>query len=261
MSNEAAYEQRVVAYLDILGFKDHVGRSANDASEIAAISGVLRYLDTEKASSRNGQPSLQAIGVETTTFSDHIVRSTLVRTPSSVYHTIMDVIQFQMAIVDFGFFVRGAITVGNLIHESDVVFGQALIEAYDIENSMAIYPRVVVTQSAIDEGAVNCEGRGPECEREAILELVRRSHDGLFHVNAISEHVEFHNWPEYVHWLKKYKDLVELEMRRARSMPVLQKYQWLATEYNCQIKSILDASQANHPNDGIDASWLIQQAI
>ena len=44
-----------------------------------------------------------------------------------------------------GFLIRGGITIGKLYHNATqgVVFGEALVEAYNLESKDAIYPRVI----------------------------------------------------------------------------------------------------------------------
>lgn len=56
--------------------------------------------------------------------------------------------QFQMAIK--GFFVRGAISVGDAYVDDIAVFGGALIEAYEGESMLARDPRIILTSTAVE---------------------------------------------------------------------------------------------------------------
>lgn len=57
----------------------------------------------------------------------------------------MSAIQFH-ALMQFDFWLRGGITIGELFIDNAVVWGTSLIEAYAIENNLANYPRVIVSK-------------------------------------------------------------------------------------------------------------------
>lgn len=48
--------------------------------------------------------------------------------------------------LSMGLLIRGGATVGPLHHSKNVVLGDALIEAYELESSVAIYPRIAVSR-------------------------------------------------------------------------------------------------------------------
>lgn len=43
-----------------------------------------------------------------------------------------------------GFWLRGAVTIGLLHHDEDIVFGPALNRAYELESRHAIFPRIIL---------------------------------------------------------------------------------------------------------------------
>lgn len=45
---------------------------------------------------------------------------------------------------DYGYLIRGAITEGDFFHNDIIVYGKALVEAVEMEEKYAIYPRVIV---------------------------------------------------------------------------------------------------------------------
>ena len=45
-----------------------------------------------------------------------------------------------------GILLRGGITVGQLCHKDNIVYGPAMVEAYELESKSAIYPRVIVSE-------------------------------------------------------------------------------------------------------------------
>ena len=49
-----------------------------------------------------------------------------------------------------GFLIRGSVVLGPLHHCDNVVFGPALLQAVDIEEREAFYPRILVTDAVLD---------------------------------------------------------------------------------------------------------------
>jgi hypothetical protein len=43
-----------------------------------------------------------------------------------------------------GLLIRGAITIGDIVHDDSIVFGPALNRAYELESQQAIYPRIIL---------------------------------------------------------------------------------------------------------------------
>lgn len=44
--------------------------------------------------------------------------------------------------------IRGAITIGDLIHDNQILMGPAMVEAYTMESQVAKYPRIIVCDMA-----------------------------------------------------------------------------------------------------------------
>lgn len=49
-----------------------------------------------------------------------------------------------------GFFVRGGLSLGSLHVSDHVLFGPALVEAYDLESRAAVHPRIVLSRAAAE---------------------------------------------------------------------------------------------------------------
>lgn len=54
-------------------------------------------------------------------------------------------------ITEYGVFLRGAITKGNLFSDNSKVFGPALNQAYILESQSAVYPRIIFTTKLLNE--------------------------------------------------------------------------------------------------------------
>ena len=69
----------------------------------------------------------------------------------SVLLMVMDYIgYFQMKMAGEGYSIRGAISIGQLYMDEDIIFGPALMEAYRAEQKLAVYPRVILCDAAMD---------------------------------------------------------------------------------------------------------------
>ncbi len=46
--------------------------------------------------------------------------------------------------------LRGAITYGKIVHNNQMIFGPALVRAYELESKKAVYPRVIIDRNITD---------------------------------------------------------------------------------------------------------------
>ena len=76
-----------------------------------------------------------------------------------------------------GVLIRGGYSFGQLYHENGVVFGEAMVDAYQLESKQAIYPRVLVSDRIIER----LKGI-PDADRDFFLQDT----DGRWHLNYFS---------------------------------------------------------------------------
>jgi hypothetical protein len=158
---EPAYEEQFTAFLDFLGFSE-ISSQADDATRLSvldllqSLSELRGEFDLKSTVEEGNKRSL--IKPAISTFSDHIVisfpvqriRDELDSSERIAANLIM--LQFNRlltgiaaAALRIGFLVRGGATIGKLYHARGVVFGEALVDAFQIESRTAIYPRVVLS--------------------------------------------------------------------------------------------------------------------
>jgi hypothetical protein len=157
----AQYQTHLVAFVDLLGFRE----ALRDSNREDAILSLLRRLAAfqgdffaESHKVENGHQSRLRPAVST--FSDNIVLSYPLEGLAQHALSIDIVILFLQNLVAYiawnafqsRLLIRGGIAIGNLYHEGGVVFGPALVEAYEIERSVAIYPRVALGPSVTQSG-------------------------------------------------------------------------------------------------------------
>ena len=147
------YQDRIVCFLDILGFRALISQTLNaDGSDspekIGHLSEVLNVirelLDIDRP--RDRPPA------EITQFSDSIVISFLSGEKSGVFDSLLSILWVQINLVLKGILCRGGITRGRLIHTPTQLFGPAMVDAYALESRAALYPRVILDEPIIKAG-------------------------------------------------------------------------------------------------------------
>ncbi len=147
-------EPRIVCFMDILGFSelietydtDLTSTLLQDIQESFAL--TKKYLlDSFHNTTQVRQPNYQ-------TFSDNICISI------PYYDSELDFLAnlnllityvrgFQSAMMTKGFFTRGGISTGSYYSDGNIIFSKGLVNAYRLESSKAIYPRVIIDQNII----------------------------------------------------------------------------------------------------------------
>lgn len=127
-----------VAYLDFLGGTDFILH--DDQNKHLNIINMI-FEDAL------AEAKMCAKGVFVKIFSDNI----LLALPTDrgdrtqkIENIINLVSNFVHQAADNGYLIRGAITEGNFFHNDIIVYGKALVEAVNMEEKYAIYPRVLV---------------------------------------------------------------------------------------------------------------------
>ena len=67
-----------------------------------------------------------------------------------MYELLIDLMFLCIDLINKGIYVRGGVVFGDIIHNKNISWGPALIEAYKLEENDAIYPRIIIDKNAID---------------------------------------------------------------------------------------------------------------
>jgi hypothetical protein len=136
-----AYEERYVAFADILGFTDNVRKTETNSHLQEALAKVLSEIGTRE----DRYDELMIDGFQYQAFSDSIVMSTKgdARGLSYLFSEIGDLAR---QLLSKGFLMRGAVAKGKLYHDRGAMFGPAFLDAYRIESTIAKFPRVVLSR-------------------------------------------------------------------------------------------------------------------
>lgn len=231
-----AYEERVVLFLDFLGFREIVASTENDP---IALRRVLDAIDVIKELADETEfYKTQRI----TQFSDSLVVSYAVHERSSVFELVYDLAFILIRLVELGFLVRGAVTAGPLLHTEAYVVGPAMVEAYFLESQKAIYPRVIVAESALEYARkFPSEIHDPDDEARYVSDFLRVDEDGYRYLDYVSWQkvvaVVGGDPYDYSYYLAKLYGLLKLGLASTH-VGVLEKYVWLHHQFDEACKVI-----------------------
>jgi hypothetical protein len=141
---DGEYENRVVAFLDILGFSA-LASQADDAELRDRIVGGLTIMRSSLPT-RTLQPG--DLDFRSTQFSDCIVISARALSPFSVELILIAVATLATSLLEHGLLLRGGVAIGNMIHADEMLFGPALIAAHGMDRTGAP-PRIGLTDDVV----------------------------------------------------------------------------------------------------------------
>lgn len=240
------YEDRIVCFLDILGFKNHISTSINadgtdnstQLDKLIDVFNIIRnVLDLDSPNDRFGN--------EVTQFSDCVVISFPATTESGVFYALLDILLVQVSLVFEGVLCRGGIARGKVIHNPKLLFGPAMIEAYYLESEAALYPRVILDKSIVEAGIkAHAHHHLPKHEAQSIMRLLEKDSDGMYYINYITGAQSELNDPEldYPNYLYQLRQIISSGIG-AKNPSVAIKYSWLREKLALHLIRVKEAAR------------------
>ena len=133
------YANRVVAFIDILGFGALIGRIGEDPALRKKIHRALAEIRVFKHASLRNETAQRHL--EVSVFSDSVALS---GAPDDLGRVVSTALGLQSRLLGLGILVRGGISVGPTFHADDMLCGEGLLKAYDLETKTAVYPRIII---------------------------------------------------------------------------------------------------------------------
>mgnify|MGYP003571423978 CR=1 FL=1 len=142
--------KHLVLYIDILGIKD---KMLNNESEIY-LNIITFFWDYMNSWKKDVIEILAAKKVFFKVFSDNIcVAIPVSENENNITELCYSILTFAQIIyksaIDKKLLVRGGIAYGDLYIDENMVYGEALINAYILESKIAKYPRIVISNDFI----------------------------------------------------------------------------------------------------------------
>jgi hypothetical protein len=180
------YPERFCAFIDILGFRGYVASLGKDTSKVVALKNTLQMVHKPL---HPGISDLRDVDYRTQSISDAVAISVL-PTVTGLIELFSTLELLTMSLLSAGYFVRGAIAKGRLYHDEGMVFGEALIRAYDLETTVVRYPRIMITT---DVAAVSL---GPDKLAGVCRDHMRVASDGPRYLHVLHRmHKEMNDAP------------------------------------------------------------------
>jgi hypothetical protein len=185
-TNTLSYEKRIFAFIDILGFAELVIESERDPAKILRI---YRLLERTKSMARLPVGhKFQTLKVDLVKFRSHTFSDTVTMScpfeSFDYFNAIIGWVEgFQyLMVTQEATFVRGAIVYSNVLDDENesMVFGPALVAAYNLERRRANWPRVLVDSSIIDE-------LSDENKTRAFKEYLMKRNGGVYYLDYLHD--------------------------------------------------------------------------
>lgn len=245
------YEDRLLCFVDILGFKEKVEEAEKDTHKLGELHDLLSQLNPEKlktiiygntptwgySSAQTGKAkddldddTLDELRndwpIDITQFSDSFVISCPSDNPSALTLFLGSIEYLIQAFFEKEILLRGGISRGKVIHNSkqSILFGTAMNKAYFLESQIANYPRIIISSSAYSTL------HGELQNTPKFNTLIREAEDGfkcfdivsLFEVNVINKRSK----------LDSFINTVSKGNTGSAAIKVGAKYNYLINRYN-----------------------------
>lgn len=238
------YEKRIIAFVDILGFKNLVDRSTSDHYTYLKIHDALKRFREEKAEEEDTNEKAKV-----TTFSDSLVISYPVNYTGGLYQILLNLTVLQFELLQMGIFVRGGITIGELRHVQDEIFGPAMNSAYKLESETATFPRIIIEEATINQGIDSTYDKDKNeplndqnnyyRESKDIYKLLKKDSDNRYSLDYLRVADKVNSLDEYYHGLERvYTNIKDAITSNRSEEHVLEKYVWLANYYNAVVSTL-----------------------
>ena len=262
MWQDAEYTDRLVCFVDILGFKELVERSANpdlhesfilgddrpkNAKDLCAIFDSLlhllqmhkdehytpesdRYKELLKYRTpvfvKGDMPDFQ-FGI----FSDCIVFSVNRLSVGTMMLFCSMVETITSVLFESSTTCRGGISWGKCFHKDNVIFGPAMTEAYTIEQK-TVYPRVIINPDIMPKLAASS---GAD---DLSAFWISKDDDSQFFIDIIKH---YDGCPEYNYYVMQFTHgmhwLLNLNLNHP-DLKVRDKYNWYRPRFNNLLKKV-----------------------
>jgi hypothetical protein len=275
LNNE--YENRITAFLDILGFSSLIKESESKTEILNKIFTSLKFLKTlesplewninnieieEDAQKKGINSFILKDKINVTCFSDSIAVSVnldKIQINEAASTLIANLSSIGAYLLTEGILIRGAITKGNLIHtDNGIVLGQALINAYNKEKKISKYPRIILSKELLRKLNYPLTKK---INRYPYHQYLFRFSDGCVGFHQLIFFQVIQSWIEMTEnmlkqKLLKAKDVIINGLDTYFDNPeVFEKYNWLKNQYN---KLIILGENVKEPirelNEGISGN-------
>jgi len=265
---DTGYREALLAYIDILGFRNLIETSATDPSTVPIILNTLSRL--KKQTSEGGRVIREEGNQRPSSifrafnFSDLTVRATFIDTSTNY----IDILRWEFLYLssiqvtltcELDILLRGGISIGQISMEpdtaiaDDILFGPALVRSYELESKTALWPRLIIDSQVIAKTKQHQGSLWPE--------YIQKDEDGLFFIDylfgAVKDGLLLADGKPMspTETLKAHKDSTERKFTTLvdRKAKILDKLHWLVRYHNRVVRRLQELhSRGPDPYDVFD---------
>lgn len=233
------YETRVVAFIDILGFKNSINKSNSDDDEFNKILTSLTDLKEFFKQTKDSDDIETDIELNADTqilqVSDCLIISRLIQEQGGIFHMLSDCAFAIHLLISNGFLCRGAIKCGNMYHKDTTIFGQAYIDAYLAEKKEK---RPIVK---FDKKLFDLVRKFPGPQNKPIVEWevdyikrdCKKLKNGEYFLNYFTDYENLVGDENLtlMHY-SKLRNIIVNGLSQSKKRCVIKKYRWAAKQFN-----------------------------
>ena len=187
MTEEVSYEERYCAFVDILGFRTLISTLDSDPLVVGKIRDLLRLVYGGDNEPDYPQLDFHAADLRYQSISDAVCVSTKCNAAGLLY-MFAALERLALRMLSEGYFTRGAIVKGRLYHDQDMAFGNALVTAYELEFTVARFPRIMISRQV----AIELERYlSHEAYANLFENSVKRATDGPYYLHVLKSFTVF----------------------------------------------------------------------
>jgi hypothetical protein len=258
-----------VAFLDLMGVRNLVNACEKDHELYGKV--IAALLETKTISSFHRETGDLETGLTTRwmlrvqAFSDCVVL--FIPTESQMLSWLLASIRrLHDRLLRLGVPLRGGVTIGgmhwqshgnddrpenNKSNEAIVAFGPGLVSGYDLENGVAVYPRILISDCLFDD-ICKKKAKGFPLGKGDLRCYCRQDADGLRHLDVLHPHanrqgaeptdkgvdelVPFVTYScddtPYDEWLSEVRGFIEKNLNAVNGEKLQSNYRWFARYYN-----------------------------
>jgi hypothetical protein len=237
-SGRPRLQMSVAGFIDMLGFSN-MSVSSNDEDELQQLLGkIVAAIEDSRSFVRDAMREYDTRETSTSWaikyFSDNLVlgypfEASGVDPLLATIFVLRCAQRYQLRMSLNGFFIRGALTQGLICLTDNIIFGPTLIEAYRLESSTAIVPRIVVTEPLQQRLVIDDDAR-PDSLIAGAGDLICRDVDGWWFVNYLqsARDAKGVNWDD----ISRHKESVLASLAVTTRHDVLPKFGWACRYHN-----------------------------
>lgn len=226
-----SYETNIIAFLDILGFKNLI-----NTKEFDKIKEIFQTIISEKDAgialvrATGGDLSLEQYNEILSSTKIHLMSdSIIVAAPFKHEEALAVVIDIccciQEALYEFEFpvFLRGAIAKGEFYLDNNIIFGKGLVDAYIAQEHFAIYPRIIISPEIAENMIVSVD------ENYKGLPVDK---DGYYYIDTLKRYIDCNTKAELLECGRylKIQSFVQDQLKGYADARLREKYIWLQRE-------------------------------